>query len=983
MRSKAFSTLRRLALAGTALAAFTPAHAEPVNVRGADHEGYSRIVFDWPSVVPYEVEEAQGALALRFQSADDPDLTNVAFTNLSRINGGGVLREGDTVAVRLWLSGEATLRHFRSGSKIVVDVVSAEVATAAPTPVVDESALPSQQNTAAPLQKAVEQMNAADLARAEEAAARRALERQVSVEAARRVLQQNFEEDKVPQWSVTATLGADYLRLDFPAPQNAAFAAFRRGDWLWVVLPGVAAVEHPKFEGEVAKRISDAEQVENAQAVFLRYRLVGDQFIDAKKNETGWSVYLRDGLIRPTAPIQPVKHLDPVAGPKLFLNIGDKAKTYELRDPDVGDRLVVFPSAKQGQGLSEPQDYADFALLQSAQGAALVTISESVEIMPVQGGVAIASSAGLGVLNAANQIEAREDSDEPTRFLDFESWRRLGGEGTDKDREKALIYALSMADEDDLNEYRWALARHYLAHGRSADASGILDVMAEDDSDLVKSPDFRAVRGVARLNLRRYALAREDLSAPELNGEADAALWRTLVFDALGKNEEALAAYQEGVPALAAYNVDDRARFALAAGRAALALGQNTFVEREVAALRAIDLSPLRRAEAQLLQARLSQVYKDLSSAREAYRLLAETAPRPIAAKARFEDIKMQLADGSMTHRDAIDAIEAMRYAWRGDIFELELLERLGQLYVAEGAYRQGLETLRQAANYFKASDKIKAIARQMEAIFQDLFLGGKADQLEPLPAVALYYDFQELTPLGADGDRMVRRLVDRMVSVDLLDRAAGLLEHQVKFRLEGVAQASVASRLAVIQIMDNKPELALDVIRATRIVEQMPDDLRRQRNQLEARALIDLGRFDEAEAILEDDTSPEAATLRADLYWGAKRWDAIIRNSGGVLGERWQSEDPLSMDERRQILRTAVAMTMTDREAELRVLRRRYEDAMANGPLGDAFDVITGNASLDPANLRAAVSSLADVDRLESFMANYRQAYELGGQTS
>ena len=63
----------------------------------------------------------------------------------------------------------------------------------------------------------------------------------------------------------------------------------------------------------------------------------------------------------------------------------------------------------------------------------------------------------------------------------------------------------------------------------------------------------------------------------------------------------------------------------------------------------------------------------------------------------------------------------------------------------------------------------------------------------------------------------MIRRLADRLVSVDLLDQAAELLQYQVDNRLQGAARAQVATRLAVIYLMNRKPDKAQAVLRATR----------------------------------------------------------------------------------------------------------------------------------------------------------------------
>ena len=112
------------------------------------------------------------------------------------------------------------------------------------------------------------------------------------------------------------------------------------------------------------------------------------------------------------------------------------------------------------------------------------------------------------------------------------------------------------------------------------------------------------------------------------------------------------------------------------------------------------------------------------------------------------------------------------------------------------------------------------------------------------IDALALFYDFRELTPIGARGDEMIRRLADRLVSVDLLDQASDLLQYQVDHRLQGAARAQVATRLAVIYLMDRKPDRALAMLAASRIG-GLSNDLRDQRLLLESRALSDLGRHD------------------------------------------------------------------------------------------------------------------------------------------
>ena len=100
-----------------------------------------------------------------------------------------------------------------------------------------------------------------------------------------------------------------------------------------------------------------------------------------------------------------------------------------------------------------------------------------------------------------------------------------------------------------------------------------------------------------------------------------------------------------------------------------------------------------------------------------------------------------------------------------------------------------------------------------MQSVFEDLFIGGAADELSALQAIALFNEFRELTPAGDEGDDMIRKLAERLVSVDLLEQAAALLIHQVEFRVDGETKAEVGANLAVIRLLDRRPEAALEAL--------------------------------------------------------------------------------------------------------------------------------------------------------------------------
>ena len=114
---------------------------------------------------------------------------------------------------------------------------------------------------------------------------------------------------------------------------------------------------------------------------------------------------------------------------------------------------------------------------------------------------------------------------------------------------------------------------------------------------------------------------------------------------------------------------------------------------------------------------------------------------------------------------------------------------------------------LRIASQQFPEDEQGRMAQDDMRSAFERLFLKGGADKLSPIPALAMFYDFIELTPIGPNGDEMIRRMSDRLIAVDLLGPAAKLLKYQVENRLDGVARAQVAARLATLDLLDRQSE--------------------------------------------------------------------------------------------------------------------------------------------------------------------------------
>src|SRR5580704_11856847 len=272
-------------------------------------------------------------------------------------------------------------------------------------------------------------------------------------------------------------------------------------------------------------------------------------------------------------------------------------------------------------------------------------------------------------------------------------------------------------------------------------------------------------------------------------------------------------------------------------------------------------------------------------------------------------------------------------------------------------------------------SELTRQIQDEAAQTFDSLFLAGKGDAMPAIDALALFYDFRELTPIGSRGDEMIRRLADRLVSVDLLDQAADLLQYQVDHRLEGAARAQVATRLAVIYLMNRKPDRALAALRGTRSAD-LSNELRDQRLLLEGRALSDLGRHDLALEVIANIDGPQAVRLRSDIMWAARRWDASAEQIELMYGDRFKDFTPFSDVERQDILRAEIGYALGEDRLGLQRFRDKYAAKMAATPDARAFDVVSAPLGTSGEEFGAIAHAAASVDTLEGFLRDMKARY-------
>jgi type II secretory pathway component PulJ len=965
----------------------------PLAVRAGEYQNYTRIVFDWPRDVPYAVFPGAGKLTIRFEALARPDLSAITRQAPPWVKTAGWHVENQGTVVDLETDAASGFHDFRDGTHVVVDVLApktdADAYKAAAKPVTTISKQTAKVTGASAAQvnaiaSAAAKLNApppkpadskqvatgkpAVLAPAKSTAQPPApATAPATVQAAALPASAPVPADTNVQTAATK-LTHDGVVLSFPGAGRKGSAVFIRGLTAWIILQDAPPLDAAKLKTQLGTFPDAIDAASFGNVSELRISLKQPEQIAAMSEGSTLKVVIAPQANSPAITIGFSRNQDSPTHSSITTLLPGATKTVTIVDPVVGDELIVIPGTA-GRDIPDERDYVEFSALQTASGMVLLPYVDDLSVTIDRTRVTITQPGGLSLtppsMPMAATPEALAGGKDPC-FLDFASWQKQTG-GTFLATERRLRAAIARLKPADANHARLVFARFYLANGFAAEALGLIQSMQNADPSLQGDLQLQTMRASADYDMGRYRDAHNDIAGAQFDSDRHAALWRGLIDTALQNWNDAHEDFERAMPALNAYPPEMRARVRLANAEAALGMGRLEIVDAQLSRLPA-DLDARLTLEADLDRARLYAAENRKDRADPLFAAVESSGDEQFASQAIYYRVCAGLASGTMSTTSAINALERLRYRWRGDMLELNTLRKLASLYFAQKQWREGLQRLRIAAENFPNYDLAGKAQDDMRAAFVDLFLKGKANSMPPVQALSVFYDFIDLTPIGPDGDEMIRRMADRLVAVDLLGPAADLLQYQVTKRLDGVAAAQVATRLAMIRLMDHKPQAAIDALRSTQVA-SLPDDVAHQRLLLQARALAELKQWDQALDLISVDQAPDTVRLRADIYWQSGNWAVAGQKAEEALGTRWNDPAPLSADERQEAMRAAVAYSLANDEVSLDRLRTHFAAKMTGTPDADAFAVVTQRIDMHGLAFRDAAAQVASIDTLTTFM--------------
>lgn len=663
-------------------------------------------------------------------------------------------------------------------------------------------------------------------------------------------------------------------------------------------------------------------------------------------------------------------------GARLVVPVADAEKVLAFDDPVVGDRLFVVPLALPGPHVPAPLRFSETQLLPTLQGVAIRALDDRLAVQPVREGVEITVPGGLHLSPATDTVVVAPLPPpvvEEEKLFDFKRWGQVQPKDFVKARQAKWEQLVSLP-EAERTRGRLDVARFYLANGMGYEAMGMLTRVQGLQPDVDRRPEFLAVRGVARVLTGDLAGAMADLSNRQVAAEPDTALWRAAALAGQQDFAGAYNGFMAHKELLDHYPDPFYTGLALSAADAALRTGhpESAAIIMDRVAKRGGETGSSAPA-VQYFRGAVFRALGDNDKALSYFDKARNGRDRLYAMRGKRDYIDTALAAGKMDPKVAAKEMETMRFAWRGDALELSNLRRIGEVYAIAGQYPQAFDAMRNTISQFPDTPDAKEIAADMTRTFTDLFAKDGAAKMTPLEAMALYEQYRELTPPGPDGDRIIRKLAERLVEIDLLDRAAQLLDHQVQYRLSGLEKSQVGTRLAGIRLLDGRPEQAVEALDKSATPEITPE-LAEERKLLRARALSQIGKGAEAVQLLAADQSGNANLLRVDIAMRDKQWKAAAQALGDLIAPPPAAGATLEAKQSGLIVNRAIALSLAQDKAGLEALRRDYGAAMEKTKDANAFRLLTRpeeSAGLpDAATIR---SRITEIDMFRGFLDSYR----------
>ncbi len=855
--------------------------AAPITVRTGPHAGFGRIVFDVGPAVAYKIVRNADTLIVRFPEATlfaepQPPPNNVRAI---RVVPG---------QAEITVAPGARLREMRVNGRVVLDILDPAVPPR-PAP----AAAPASAEASPPPAKA---------------------------EPAKATPPKTESAQAAPPPPREAP-PPEELAFTIPINNKAGAAVFTRGNTTYAVFDERWTLDLGALRDAPAFAETNVSELPNGTVIAMHPPK--GMTVALTPGKRGWKIAFQDAKpdYRPIA-------LNASAN-QLSMMVDAPGHVIALAEPDTGATLLVGTVRNNAQGVESGLQTPEFALPPTLRGVVVEPLSEAVGLRPTGTGFLLTGATdGLVITLPGKETNAISATRHLTRRINlpnFSPEALLSRIAID-------VAAAGAAPQGARGPKRRGAAATMLALGLAAEAEALLTVAAEQDPREAASPETICLTAIAAMLAGRLDEASR-INDPLLGDSDELAFWRAMlkVLRNEANTAEPAAVFAVTGPLALLYPQGIRDRV-LPVVLESLILGGETAAARRLLAM-AKDAPGTGYARALLTQAD-----GDPAAALAALDALAAGTNQRDHARAAARAIELRLASGQLDPAAAAAAMDKLRYAWRGDRREPALRERVADLLQRAGAWRAALAELRATEADFP--EQAKTTHAHLMAMFSSILDGDASATLPPLDLIALVDENSDLLATATNAPALEEQVADRLLALDLPERAAPILERLAANTASGATRAGIGARLAGVRLQEGDPAGALLALTATES-DGMNPVLTQLRGFLASAAHVRLGDTPAAIADLAGLSGPAAEMTRATAYEQAGDWGAAQTALARAVAASLPESGPLDDSQSQLVLRLAAAATRSGDSLALADLRGRYVDRIGAGPLADMLRLL------------------------------------------
>lgn len=774
--------------------------------------------------------------------------------------------------------------------------------------------------------------------------------------------------------NTSAPLKVSSLSFSWNMPTN--IAVFKRNQYLWIVFDHPQNFDTERLSKEAGTLAKDIIQLPNNTAAIIRLTPEEDVNIHLRKEGLLWIVDLYSG--RPavnTKEFDLFTQYDMLNNAYLYVPSQYLNKTISFFDPEIGDIINATTTDQLSTGLKQDYTYPDIELKKSYTG--LVSIFNSDDIIAETG------NTGVAFRRQKKSLRISEDLDEQRRK------NKLQQQVSTKENFFAPITQemlsrpfneivteqennITAADSNNKDNSKLVLAIYYISKGLGTNALRILEELEKNKSPLLEQERFHSTKGIANFLARRYNEALKNFSFHGLENIDENKLWQQLINSALIPQAKDNAIINKYAHIIKAYPNEIQRRIALIAIEPAILAQEDLSIQSNIDIISRAENKADNLALINYYSARKVDILGYPLNAIRSYRDTAELNSPKYSALARYNIIRLQRNSRNIKVAEAIKEYEKLRFAW-GDIeFKKKVLKDLSDAYTENKNYPKALETLLSLRNISNEKETEK-ITDQMIKIFENVYTRNQDNEMSTLKSLAMYNDYKWLAPLSSKHSEITQSVADRMVSVDLLDRAFDLLSEQFsKEDLSPQQRAGIGTRIALINLFKNRPSDALQILDASESI-NLPQTLQAYRRLIRAKALAAIGVPETALELISNDYSRNALLLKTEIYWNSEQWGNAA-DTIKYLIEKPTPNQKMTEEQMQLVLDWATTLKKAGRDTVIVRLRNTFKPYFEKTAYESAFNVLTDTFDADKISLNKINQVINNISAFSGFAEMYTQ---------